>query len=69
MVSHGYEQEEARRKRLGLPTLRWYVCHTCRAEYPLEDGVRGPTGCSNIACGRPDIHIHSDLDGEQPLTL
>lgn len=61
--------EIARRKREGLPTLRWYKCHGCNAEYAFADGIRPPTGCANSACFSPDIHIHSDLDGEKPLTL
>ena len=69
MVSHGYEQEEARRKREGIPTLRWYKCHGCGAEYPMHGGVRASAACSNVTCNRPNIHIHSDLDGEKPTTL
>jgi hypothetical protein len=61
--------ERARRKREGIPTLRWYRCHNCEAEYPFSAGVRNSVGCSNPACANPDIHIHSDLDGEKPLTL
>jgi hypothetical protein len=62
------DAERARRKRLAIPTLRWYKCHGCGAEYPM-DGVRPGTGCANPACHSPNIHIHSDLDGEKPLTL
>ena len=68
MVSHGYEHEERQRKELGLPTLRWYKCHNCGVEYPF-DCVRTPMACDNINCHSPDIHVHSDLDGEKPATL
>lgn len=61
--------ERARRKAAGIPTLRWYKCHGCGTEYPLSDGVRYGAGCANVACFAPDIHIHSDLDGEKPETL
>jgi hypothetical protein len=64
MVSHGYEHEEERRRKAGIPTRRWYECHGCGAEYPSSAGARPSWGCT---CGRPDIHIHSDLDGEQPM--
>ena len=61
---------EARRRRLaGIPTVRWYRCHGCGKEYPLYLGVRGSWGCNNDACLAPDIHIHSDLDGEKPTML
>jgi hypothetical protein len=61
--------ERARRKREGLPTRRWYQCHGCGAEYSFADGVRNSRGCDKIYCPQPDIHIHSDLDGEKPTTL
>lgn len=67
MVSHGYEQEELRRQREGIKTLRWYKCHGCGAEYPVRAGVRTSRACSE--CDSPDIHIHSDLDGEKPVHL
>lgn len=69
MVSHGYEQEEQRRRALGIRTLRWYQCHGCNAVYAFSLGVRNCAGCSNPTCNRPDIHIHSDLDGEKPIIL
>lgn len=63
------EAERARRKAEGAPTLRWYKCHGCGAEYPFAEGIRSSTGCSNVACAQPSLHIHSDLDGEKPLAL
>jgi hypothetical protein len=60
--------EVQRRKAAGIPTLRWYKCHGCGKEWP-HDHVRASWGCDNPRCDRPDIHTHSDLDGEQPLTL
>lgn len=69
MVSHGYEHEEKRRRMLGLLTWRWYKCHGCGKEYSLADGVRAGWGCNNDCCLAPNIHLHSDLDGEKPTTL
>ena len=67
--SNAVMEEVRRRKREGVPTLRWYKCHGCSAEYSMQDGVRNYEGCSNVACYAPEIHIHSDLDGEKPNTL
>lgn len=61
--------EVHRRRLAGIPTLRWYKCHGCGKEYAIEDGVRASWGCNNDACLAPNIHIHSDLDGEKPTTL
>lgn len=44
----------------------WFRCHGCGAEYAISDGVRSPRGCGNPTCYAPDIHIHSDRDGEIP---
>jgi hypothetical protein len=69
MVGHGYEQVEEQRKAQGIPTRRWYKCHGCGAEYQISVGIRNSAGCSNPTCANPNIHIHSDLDGEQPTRL
>jgi hypothetical protein len=68
MYAHAPEvaAERARRKELGITTLRWYKCHGCGAEYSMASGVRASWGC---ICASPRIHVHSDLDGEQPKTL
>lgn len=47
----------------------WYVCHGCQQEYSLAEGVRPWAGCANLACQYPDIHTHSNADGELPKTL
>lgn len=47
----------------------WYVCHGCGKEYLISDGVRPWAGCDNLACHYPDIHVHSNADGELPKTL
>lgn len=44
----------------------WFKCHGCGAEYAISDGIRSSLGCANPACIRPDIHIHSGVDGEKP---
>jgi hypothetical protein len=69
MVSSGYEQDEERRRAAGIPTLRWYRCNTCNAEYSMQDGVRAGHGCANANCEHSNIHVISDLDGEQPRQL
>ncbi len=50
-------------------SFRWYRCHECAREYPLNhpdgDQVRPSWGC---ICERPTLHIHSDKDGELPYT-
>jgi hypothetical protein len=63
------EAERTRRKREGIATLRWYVCHGCGWEALVSDGVRPSWGCGNPDCLKPAIHVHSDLDGEKPKTL
>lgn len=61
--------EIARRKREGILTLSWYVCHNCGWEAWISDGVRSGIGCGNSKCYRPILHVHSDIDGEKPRTL
>jgi len=46
----------------------WYKCHNCSTEYAMVDGVRNSSGCSNPNCHHPDVHIHSNVDGELPLS-
>lgn len=50
-------------------TVRWYVCHGCGWEAWISDGVRNSAGCGNPECYTPDVHIHSNADGEQPKKL
>lgn len=67
-MDYGYAHEERRRCAEGVPTLRWYRCHGCGWEHIL-DGAYHVTACGNPDCQDPCLHIHSDLDGEKPLTL
>lgn len=61
--------ERARRKREGISTLCWYVCHNCGWEAWVSEGVRSSLGCGNEKCYRPNLHVHSDIDGERPKAL
>lgn len=64
MGSHGHDQKELQRQLNEIKRYRWYRCHGCGAEYSIKtDGVRNSAGC---LCPNPDVHVHSDLDGEVP---
>jgi len=55
------------RKDRAERTLSWYMCHNCGKEFRIADGVRNSRGCDN--CWNPNVHIHSNVDGELPTTL
>jgi hypothetical protein len=61
--------ERTRRKELGIRTLYWFKCHGCGYERLVSQGVGNSASCGNPACVNPDLHIHSDIDGEKPNTL
>lgn len=51
------------------PRLSWYVCHNCGWEAWVADSGRTSLGYGNEKCYHPDLHIHSNADGEMPKRL
>jgi hypothetical protein len=51
------------------PLLYWYRCHSCGWEAWVADGVRNARGCGNPKCFVSNLHVHSNRDGEMPVTL